>query len=252
MDILTRTEDTPIALDVFDLTVVWKSTSQSFSLPWLMMHCMKAQAEGLMSSEPGLRWLGLLVKRLEKRLTCFRHAQKQELFKVLHDLNTELVEDSQSRPFIYDTSDVFKGFCKETEFQLFLWLLQRQCYSFLYFAYEFFLVCMYIKLTNAESYRISKESAKDFRAVFTEKGLVERCWTDPKINLARVCRHSIAHAGGRITRDLSKQLKDTRLKDDVVIEDGQIHVLPFQNVNLYKLLEERASEVIEFMLKKVK
>lgn len=123
-------------------------------------------------------------------------------------------------------------------FQTTLWSSQRICYAAIYHAYENFLTRCVGAALNRPDYRPKKRNRTPTQAVGDGlntliSGAGEYCLEDADVNYARLVRNALAHNGGRPSPEIERI--NTKLK----IDDGQIHILPYDTRSLFDLLKQK-------------
>jgi hypothetical protein len=84
---------------------------------------------------------------------------------------------------------------------------------------------------------VGKGFSQDFRDQFSAT-LRDSCWSDPKINVARLTRHALVHNGGRLTSDLKK------LNHGLKLHGEDIQIFPAFTKSLYELLKDRVTKFL--------
>jgi hypothetical protein len=144
----------------------------------------------------------------------------------------------QNAPVRFPEDAIWSILMQDMRFGLRLHDSQRLCYSNLYNSYETFLVDLMRMVGNRTRLRATEPEFKDiFRRHFGEQ-LIQQCWFDQRIDIARVTRHALSHAGGRITPDLLK------LNTSFIVQDGLLQIWPNDNWNLVQLLHERVMRLL--------
>ncbi len=100
-----------------------------------------------------------------------------------------------------------------------------------------FIVRTLSRVHGGKQIRVTDKSFKsDFRAAFGD--LIEDAWFASEIHVARLIRHSLMHAGGRVTDDLRK------CKIPVVVQDEGLNIFPEHILNLYQVLKTPALAIM--------
>src|SRR5262245_23849434 len=123
---------------------------------------------------------------------------------------------------------------KVSVFYLGLWGSQRIAYVAIYNAYDNFISHLVRSALNLARCRASEDGFKKRLVEAFGEPLKDKCWTDHRLNIARAARHSLSHAGGRVT----KELGDLRPKHDFVVVDDRIQITPDKTRELFRLLTE--------------
>lgn len=129
----------------------------------------------------------------------------------------------------FSLEEYWKEYLTVPSFHQYIWSSERLSFQSVYNAYEeFFVECARVanqlpKLRAAGKFEDNagkKLEAKGwFREAFGDSMLNE-CWTSKEVNGIRIMRHSLAHAGGKITDDI----KAAKIK--VRAYGGVIHMFP--------------------------
>jgi hypothetical protein len=229
-----QTAGTPLEEIFFDLQWAWKGAANTFYMPWLTVTTMVAV--GLSAAKDHAfpsRFTAALTDRLAQRMEL-TNMKTKKLMSELRQISEE-VRAEDERPPAVETEMAWRTMLRQTEFQLSIWGSQRLCYAAVYYAYEDFLVRCYRLTAGQPDYRVGKGFSWDFRDQFSAT-LRDSCWSDPKINVARLTRHALVHNGGRLTSDL-KKLNNHGLK----LHGENIQAFPAFTKGLYELLKNRVT-----------
>ncbi|HEY3966238.1 MAG TPA: hypothetical protein VGM05_16885 [Planctomycetaceae bacterium] len=105
-----------------------------------------------------------------------------------------------------------------------IWGSQRVSYVAFYNEYEAFLIqCAKVVLGKSSLRITDKSGKKEFYDALRSKfgtDLFDVCWGHSEINIARLVRHALSHAGGQETDDLKK------LNHGFMLADGKIQIGP--------------------------
>lgn len=233
-------EGTILDSPTLDLVRNWHAISNARALPWLMVQCLdRSLAQELEEVMPlDIRKLKFirenLLSQLEQSGTKVRPMFRKKLHDALValDKRADEVMVKAKRTVIENQSSVWEAFLEEnTYFPTSLWALERICYCSLYYNYEYFLTeCVRIK-RNEPEYRMPRHEdfKDDFKAAFGVD-CQQACWSDQKVVIARLARHSLVHNGGRLTPQLEKQ------PHGFLVNDGEIQVAAPHTTALFNLL----------------
>jgi hypothetical protein len=240
-EIHAAAEDTALESAVFDLCVAWRGAANTHCLPWVMVQNMKAFADGLTRAyvPVGKRMADEVSAWLVAKMgDDLRHMQRKRLSQVVQELAGQANAAASAAQYEVDGPKYFHEIAGNAEFQFCLSGSQRLCYGALYQGYEHLLLRVYKAVTGTARYRIRPGTfAGDFAAALGT-ALRDYCWSDAAVNVARVTRHALAHAGGRVTDDLRK------LNHGLRVEGDEIHILPSDTRALHELLKDRAKKLI--------
>jgi hypothetical protein len=227
----------------FDLVCAWRSASYSGALPAVLVMTLKSFHDGytneprsagmLKYSEVVLSQLCLAVPTLTLDEKLGRAIQSSIL-----DISCRIVEVDKSLKLDLDLEAAWKDYLKIVPFQLGVHALMRQTYLAIFSAYEDYIISL-LKLASGEpNIRITdRDFNKKFRGAFGD--LVESVWYDSRIQKAKLVRHALMHAGGRVTKDLECQ------DIPVLVHEGYLHIFPEHNQALYDLLKVPALAILE-------
>jgi|LakMenEpi03Aug12_release.lakeMendotaPanAssembly.Ray.scaffolds.fasta_scaffold41451_1 hypothetical protein len=227
----------------FDLVCAWRSASYSGALPAVLVMTLKKFHDGytneprsagmLKYSEVVLSQLCLAVPTLTLDEKLGRAIQSSIL-----DISCRIVEVDKSLKLDLDLEAAWKDYLKIVPFQLGVHALMRQTYLAIFSAYEDYIISL-LKLASGEpNIRITdRDFNKKFRGAFGD--LVESVWYDSRIQKAKLVRHALMHAGGRVTKDL--ECHDIPVK----VHEGYLHIFPEHNQALYDLLKVPALAILK-------
>jgi hypothetical protein len=227
----------------FDLVCAWRSASYSGALPAVLVMTLKSFHDGytneprsagmLKYSEAVLSQLYLAVPALTSNEKLSRSIQSSIL-----DISCRVVEVDKSLKLDLDLEAAWQDYLKLIPFQLGVHALMRQTYLAIFSAYENYIISL-LKLASGDpNIRItSQDFNKKFRNAFGD--LVESLWFDPRIQKAKLVRHALMHAGGRVTKDL--ECHDIPVK----VHEGYLHISPEHNQALYDLLKVPALAILQ-------
>jgi hypothetical protein len=234
--LMRKAEGTQLDRTVSDLCASWRGASNTHIIPWIVMGTFKVFDEAVTKlfrtylSHMATTMGNLLVKEMGTKL---RNMQQKPLRDAVTTVSTSLHSMMNEDEFHIDVHHYWHEYLKKADFQYSIWASQRLCYAAIYYAFEDFLIRC-VKLASGKEKCRTQD--KDFKAVFREHfgdELLEKCWLDPKVNVARLVRHAIAHAGGRVTADLMA------CKHGLDVIDGELQVLLDDTKGLFSLLKER-------------
>jgi hypothetical protein len=230
---------------VFDLCVSWKGASSTARLPGQLMHLFNGFAVNFFrDTAPNTRSLKLVVgltHRLSKRVPL-TPAMQELVRKEMLDIDAEIRADLENAPVPFSAEKAWKDFLQFAEFRHCLWASQRICYVVVYNAYEDFVArCTGVAVVRVP-YRMPK--GKIFKQEFTSAfgaDLLKLCWLDHPVAIARLARHALSHAGGRVTDELHSY----RPYHGFEIEGGELQVKATDTRQLFDQLKGRVSALAE-------
>ncbi|MEL7500039.1 MAG: hypothetical protein AAFN77_20730 [Planctomycetota bacterium] len=120
----------------------------------------------------------------------------------------------------------------DPSFPMMLYSSQRVCFVAYYNAYECFLVDVLKELSGSASLRMSNKKQINplIKEHFGGDDGFGKCWGNSELNIARLTRHSFAHAGGKLTEDLKK------VKHGLIVQGGVIQIPVEYNIKLLQTL----------------
>ena len=226
----------------FDLVCAWRSASYSGALPAVLVMTQKSFHDGytneprsagmLKYSEVVLSQLCLAVPTLTLDEKLGRAIQSSIL-----DISCRIVEADKSDKTDFDLEGAWQDYLKLIPFQLGVHALMRQTYLAIFSAYENYIVSLLKVASGDPNVRINQDFNKKFRGTFGD--LVESLWFDPRIQMAKLVRHALMHAGGRVTPDLEGK------EIPVAVYEGYMHIFPEHNQALYDLLKVPALAILQ-------
>lgn len=228
----------------FDLVRNWEAASNARAMPWVMIKCLEvAEHRKIEEAEPlEIKKIRILKEKLLARIESqgerLRPMLRKKLQQAINEVDDEATEAlRKAKNKVHESQrDLWESLADVEAFHSSLWSSERTCYAPLYYSYEWFLKeCLGIK-RNESDFRIGREFQRQFRKAFGES-LTSMCWTDQRVNVARLARHAFAHNGGRITKELAKQPHSFRLEGD------EIQVAASMTTALFHLLKDRALEL---------
>jgi hypothetical protein len=230
---------------IFDLVMEWRSAAYTASLPVAVIEHMRAFHDGFVNTGeintvllrlahdipaklaldvPELTHDPVLVRRLQERIV---------------NLGAELEEARSRAQVAFPIDDTWRSYIEDSVFQLSLWGSQRICFVSIYNSYDNFLVrTLRIAISDNRCRSTDREFRSRFRDVFGAP-LLEKCWTSDDVNIARLARHALSHAGGRLTDELAQQ------KHGFIVRDHRIQITPQKTKELFAMLKDAAFSLAE-------
>ena len=231
-DLFKLTKGTSISTPAFYLAMSFAGQSYAREMPVRMFGLMKTFVTTVMSQRKPFpvevldEYLNSIhknpdgAKPLSNRQRKIARKRLKEAEEIVNQKRgTEIVD--------IHVDKLWDGLVKDDPtLALCLWRSELNAYAGLYFAYEDFVRQCYV-IISAKIFNAQK-SAKVLREVFGEE-LVKTCWTDKNIHAARLIRHAIAHASGRITDDIkAAKVKVRTAGENLLIgakETTEVHAL---------------------------
>jgi hypothetical protein len=227
----------------FDLVCAWRSASYSGALPAVLVMTLKSFHDGY-TNEPrsaGMRkYLEAVLSQLYLAIPALTSNEKlsRSIQSSILDISCRIVEADKPDKTDFDLEAAWKDYLETTPFRLGVHALMRQTYLAIFSAYEDYIISLLNLASGEPNIRITDQDInKKFRGTFGE--LVESVWLDPRIQKAKLVRHALMHAGGRVTKKLECQ--------DIPVEvhEGYLHIFPEHNQALYDLLKVPALAILQ-------
>ena len=221
----------------------WKAAAYTASMPVELLRHVKAFHDNFVNTgELNTHLLqlafgipGELVKELPE-LTGDPELLRKLQTKVM-GIGARIHEARTAAKVEFPLDQLWNDYLKESVFQLSLWGSLRICYVAIYSAYDNFLARM-VGVVLGQRVRTNQDFVKHLRNAFGE-AICDRCWTQTPVLIARLARHSLAHAGGRVTDELRN------LKHGFEVRDDRIQIVPRNVKALWALLKKNVTEVVE-------
>lgn len=228
------------------LAMSWRAAAYTVSLPVQLLDHTKQYHDGFVNSGDVnshiLRLASVIPAKLVQKLPELVNDPLllNRLSRAIISVGVE-VDDAiaQSRlPFPMQAS--WEEHLANHVFQLMLWNSQRICFTSVYNSYESFIVQCLKSAIGVEKCRTSdKRTFRDQMEKAFGAAVFEACWAQDSVNIARVARHSLAHADGAVTNDLG------RLNHGFVVTDGCIQITPDDVKKLFSVLKNAAEVLIQ-------
>ena len=236
----------------FDLVRNWRAVSNARQIPWLMVECLDANmCHNLQECVPwDIRKIRVLrqkiVAKLEAKDERMRPMFRRKLEESMRELEVEACEirDEVAEDVLSRRKDLWELLLEEEQFHTSIWSSERMCYGALYYSYECFLTeCVRIKRRKSDyQMRRADDFKKDIKDAFGQE-LANDCWSDQKVNIARLARHALVHNGGRMTSVLQKQ------PHNFPTQDEEIQIGARHTTELYELLKTKAYKMGESVVR---
>ena len=225
-----------IAKPIFDLVADWRSASYVGALPASIPDTIKQFHDGYVNADQNasgmLRFSDVVLARLSREIPELDAdpALKRTIRERVVALSAEISELKGSvRPEL-DGDTVWKEYLSLHPFHMGLHGTMRLVYLAVYGAYENFVVRLVSIAHGGIRIRVTdRDFNKSLRGAIGD--LADRAWFAEDIRVARLVRHSLVHAGGRVTDDLR------RCKIPLVEHDDILNVFPEHISNLYNALK---------------
>jgi hypothetical protein len=244
---------TILEYSVFDLTMSWKGSSNTFAMPLLMIEGSTSFWTAYSNSRYDQSMVFAIIQKLGERLCNeveFTNMKQKEVTRAIDRIVREAAnaEKVARAAFVFPTEQLWNSYLtpKEpgsAEFHLILWTSQRVCYSSLIHAYEFFVQdVLRVKGGKPDSWRpYFPELVSEMKRLLGDS-IADECLTHADIESAKSVRNSLAHNGGKETDDLKGKHKIR------TCPDGRLLIWPEDNRKLFNLLKDRASKIVDTAL----
>jgi hypothetical protein len=221
-----------------DVMIEWRAAAYTMSLPASILDHVKAYHDSYVNTgEINTTFLRLAetiptilarrVPELTSKPRLIRRLQEETV-----KIGAEFEAARRGGSVQFPLEDTWNAYVEHHVYQLSLWGSQRIAYVSIYNSYENFLVRA---VSIAQATDRCRTTDKDFKerlaASFGDK-LLATCWTSNALNVVRLARHSLSHAGGRLTDKLARQ------QHGFVVADGRIQVMPDNTKALFALLKD--------------
>lgn len=244
--IVALTERAPKLSEIaFDILMEWRAAAYTVSLPVTIIEHMKAYHDTFVTTgeinTTLLRLVDLVSARLAVRIPSLTGdpALIRQIQHEVVNIGAEL-EDARSRAaLLFPLDDTWRSYLDNPVYQLSLWGSQRIGYVSIYNSYDNYLARVVAVALGLDTCRTSDRDFKSQLEQAFGSALLEKCWTSNDINIARLARHALSHAGGRETAQLGKQ------KHGFVLRDGRIQVTPEKTKALFALLQDSVYALAE-------
>jgi hypothetical protein len=204
--LLDRARDTPLAEHAFALCEIWKSTSNAFRMPWLLLVILNTFHDEVFTNHvsPSQKVIQALIGKLANDpILGLRRMQVQNLTKSLRELDGQISTVLRDNPPKFDREEVWKNFARSSEFALGTASLREMCHNTLLFGYEHYCKSC-LDALPAPALSSSKKSTPSFTESFTDRfgrDIYDHVHNS-QIMLAREVRHAFVHKGGRVDQKL--------------------------------------------------
>lgn len=220
-----------------DLCRDWKGIAISIRMPWLLAHAIPDFHKAFTTGEP--TFLQQLTRQVGKHIadkSTLSNMRKKELIAIVQDIGNHVQQIKEQMPTL-DVQTVWNDYLQVQEMGWGLWASQWLAYAALYFSYENYLRQAVSIARNETDYRATvSKLRKDCASVFGDK-LTKDCIDDPDIQIARLARHCIAHAGSKESPELRK------MKHNIIVTEGRLQIFPENVRALFSVLTDRVLKI---------
>jgi hypothetical protein len=259
-----RVRGTNLESPVLSLLFALKATANSFAMPYFMMNIMTAFEEGFLQGRESMpeEKLRLLAEALPMRMAQ-KHGLPFERQRQFSSMIDEILHETREAAKALKGTDINKLFSSiikgpgGAELQLGVVGLCQICFGATFHAYEHFLTeCIRWAKADA-SFKVFKFSmlTKEVKNAFGEE-VTNFCLTHDQVQIARAVRNSLAHNGGKYTSGIfgNATPEDTermtqKLHEEYFVENDEIRVIAQNNIDLFELVKDRVSFMIDIAVK---
>lgn len=230
---------------LLDLLMSWRSTGYVAAFPAASARMCESTLQGYVrEGKPNgsvIEFGENILQSVVQQVPELTHdlCLQEKLLKALVNSALRLVEGRDRVGQTATIDEFWPQFLADPAFQMTVWSSQRLAYVSFYNAYEAFLVeCA--KLASSET--SLRTQSQEFKTVLRNsfaRDVYDSCWSSLDISVAREIRHSLSHAGGRLTEKL------LRMKHQVLVEDGCLQILPDDNKALLHCLRKGVDSLVE-------
>lgn len=252
-EVLELVEGTKLDPPMLELMMNWRAAVNTHAFPGMMMKALVGLWEGtLRESGFTMRFVSVMSAEISRRMGGkMTNMARKRLAQVIQDFADDVRKSLDNDPASNLTADdMWEVFLHQDmwEFQIAVWGSQRFCFGALYHAYEsYFREVLAIKKGKSD-YRfrtfsdLVKHTTDEFGA-----GIADKCLGGDFLEVSRLVRNALAHAGGKE----SKELVELRKTKDygIQVESGFLQIMAPDNKLLISALEKRVALLTEEALK---
>lgn len=230
---------------IFDLMMEWRGAAYTASLPVSILEHVRSFHDGFVNTgeinTTLLRLAQMIPAELARDLPDMTTDPSlvRRLQERIVDIGARLEDARGSAQITFPMEETWQSYLGEHAYQLSLWGSQRICYVSIYNSYENFLVQCVKIAGSLDDCRTTDKAFKKRLADLFGPQLKEKCWTNNELNIVRLVRHALTHAGDRVTKQLAKQ------NHGFVVLGDRIQVTPDKTKGLFSLLKDAVSALAE-------
>jgi hypothetical protein len=235
----------PVLDDILlDLLLAWRTTAYTASMPAVFVQSLQTATESYVSTvspdSSVIAFADAVLARLSRKLPqIVEDGQlRAELAKELVTLTADIRDARATAKVKVPLEPIWRSYLQLDAFAMGVWSSQRVCYVAFYSAYENFLIrCVKQALGVKQLRTTSAEFKPALRSRFG-RDILDSCWGNSDMNLARLVRHALSHAGGRETDDLRRH------RHKITLVDGVLQIAPDDNHSLLKTLKSAVEALV--------
>lgn len=222
----------------------WKGTANTSRMPVTVVQVCKAYNYGATrSNKPRpLRLINELAsKSISNVLPSLNAEQVGRIIKNIRELESNVERDYKKLVPKFDKQEVWDTLLGIREFSIAILVAERICYANLFFAYEDFLIKVLKKITSRESIRTTdkKEFKKIIKEALSDDEAYNNYWGCDDINIPKLVRNAISHAGG----DETDELKG--VKHGIEVIDERLQITATHTRQLYVTLSQAVENLVD-------
>lgn len=138
----------------------------------------------------------------------------RRLHAAVVDLAARLPGETSSATPLSSADEWWDAYIEEKPFRITLWSSQRVGYMAVFNAYETFITQCVQQLSGISGLRSGTKRFKAYLKRHLGDVLSQKCWHVAHIHAMRQVRHSLSHAGGRVTENLRNASHGVHVHDD--------------------------------------
>lgn len=173
-----------------------------------------------------------ISKGLERNQISLSEKEREALCSEIREIELEMAGLAKANPLKLDKKQLWSYFLESQGIALCLLMSEVNGYSAVYFAYENFLIRSVKVAKGLRSLR-TENLPKNLRELLGAS-VVDECWNNRQVKLARLIRHALVHNGRKITEELQKY------RDELMLQNDEITIMAYHTTELYNLLKARA------------
>jgi hypothetical protein len=237
---LDAVERSAVEEGAFNLSFAWFGAARVCSMPRILIDMTEGYHNGFLKHrKPFVRELAEKVSDEIKTRMRGSSIPKTAIGRLTVETRKIADRMAEVRANVeFDRQWLWKSFLSEPQFAIIVVTAQRQSFAAIYFAYEHFLLECYKAKSGDSAARVDREFGKRLKSTYGE-AVRDYCWSDPAVNIAKLVRHAIGHAGCSETPDLKKQ------KHGIPVKDGRLQIMVGHNRLLFNHLKVRALKIAE-------
>jgi hypothetical protein len=225
---------------LIDVMLEWRAAAYAAAIPALLPDQVKGYHDSFVNTGEVNTMLLEVVQGVTAKLAprvpdiTSDHELRRRFQTEVVKLAAEVAEARAKVKLDFPLERVWTEYLDEPSYQLGLWGSQQIAFVSIYNSYDNF-IGQFVRI--ALSLDDCRTSTREFKKQLREAvgdDLKDKCWTNNALHLVREARHSLSHAGGRVTKELS----DIKPTHGFVVVGGRIQVSPEKTKALYVLLTE--------------